>query len=89
VNRYKHLVCQAKAFSLRFCQQEDKQKHFVCSLVLLLLLSYFFSAETALVLTFFIGFGKEVYDHFYGSGFCWFDMFANALGVAFALLLIK
>ena len=36
---------------------------------------------------FLIGLAKECWDHFYGSGFCWFDMMGNLIGIAAALAL--
>jgi hypothetical protein len=30
---------------------------------------------------------KECWDHFYGSGFCWFDMTGNLIGSGVALAL--
>ena len=28
------------------------------------------------------GLGKEIWDACYGSGFCWYDMLGNAIGIA-------
>jgi len=35
-----------------------------------------------------IGLAKELWDRRYGTGFCWYDMLANALGMATGLILL-
>ncbi|PCM45253.1 hypothetical protein [Marinobacter sp. ANT_B65] len=60
-------------------RERDKQQHFFVSSVLVLC-SAPFGLPVALAGTFAIGLGKEVWDRFYGSGFCWYDMLANTLG---------
>jgi len=64
-------VWLAVEFLLR---QEDKRQHFLYSFFLLLLFIVLVPAYWAAVIVFLIGLGKEVWDHYYGSGFCWFDM---------------
>jgi len=69
-------------------REEDKQQHFLYSLGILLLSYCVFSLMFSLVVTLLIGFGKEIWDHYYGSGFCWWDLLANVLGIIAGLLLI-
>jgi len=69
-------------------QEEDKQQHFLYSLGILLLSYCLFSLMFSLVITLLIGLGKEIWDHYYGSGFCCWDMLANVLGILAGLLLI-
>lgn len=81
---------------LRLCGEYDKRQHFGVSLLLfgascaLLMLRYplWLSLVTAALVTLMIGLGKEVWDHFYGSGFCWFDMVANLAGVMGGVVLV-
>jgi len=69
-------------------QEEDKQQHFLYSLGILLLSYCVFSLISSLIITLLIGLGKEIWDHYYGTGFCWWDLLANMLGIFTGLLLI-
>ena len=69
-------------------KEEDKILHIKYSAGILLVLSLFLAILPALFLTFLIGLGKECWDHFYGSGFCLYDMLANIVGIGCSLLLI-
>ncbi len=60
--------------------QQDKQKHFIICMILSLGTLPFFSLIISMILVMSIGLAKEIWDHYYGSGFCWFDMQANVLG---------
>jgi hypothetical protein len=68
-------------------REEDKRKHVAWSFWLILAALVFMPAAQAFVLVFLIGLAKEFWDHFYGSGFCLFDMLGNALGIFLALSL--
>lgn len=70
-----------------FAGQEDKRLHFWYSFGIQLLAMLLVGWPGALVLTLLIGLGKEIWDHFYGSGFCWWDMVANCFGIATALII--
>jgi hypothetical protein len=70
------------------CQETDKQQHFGYSLILLLLAAIWLHTWQAVVLVLLVGLLKEIWDHYWGSGFCWIDMAANGLGVVVALLLL-
>jgi len=68
--------------------QKDKQQHFiVCFLLTTLLLMSSGPGLTFLTVSA-IGLGKELWDHRYGSGFCWFDMLANGLGMAVGFIVL-
>lgn len=81
----------------RLYQEEDKRQHFGVSLLLFILcllpcaLLYPFWPGLALAaaVTLLVGLGKEVWDHFYGSGFCWFDMAANAAGIGLGIAVVS
>lgn len=79
------LEWQSVALRLR---EEDKQQHFLYSLVILLVSYSVLSLVWSLVVTLMVGLGKEIWDHYYGSGFCWWDLLANAVGIVVGLLLI-
>ena len=69
-------------------REEDKRKHFVWSFWLILLALIFMPNVEAFILVFLIGLAKECWDHFYGSGFCLFDMLGNLLGSLAGLSLV-
>lgn len=62
-------------------REYDKRQHFFYSLALVLAAAFLAPFWLAVVSVFVIGLGKECWDHFWGSGFCWIDMVANALGI--------
>lgn len=68
-------------------READKRKHVAWSFWLTLAALVFLPGAPALVLVFLVGLAKECWDHFYGSGFCLFDMLGNALGMALGLSL--
>ena len=68
--------------------EDDKHQHFWYSCVILLLLIAFLDWQYSLAGTIILGLMKEVWDYFRGSGFCWYDMFANGLGILLGLLII-
>lgn len=77
------MLAKFQAQLLRRVREHDKQQHFGYSLVILLALSLALGQPLlALFMTLLIGLAKEVWDHFYGSGFCWVDMLANLVGIA-------
>lgn len=69
--------------------QKDKQQHFFVSLVLFFFFCIFLNIGYALLLTFFIGLLKEIWDEFFGSGFCLWDIMANVLGMLTGLCLVS
>ncbi|MGH1462403.1 MAG: hypothetical protein ACRBB6_10225 [Neptuniibacter sp.] len=69
-------------------RQEDKQQHFWYSFVIFCACCFFLNLPMALATTLLIGVVKEVWDHYYGSGFCWYDMLANCAGVFSAMIIL-
>ena len=69
-------------------RQADKLQHFCGSFILLLLAQMFLAPLVAALFTFAVGYVKELWDDRYGSGFCWYDMLANLLGIVTALLVL-
>jgi len=63
-----------------FIKQQDKQQHFAVCLLITLVLLPFLGVILSSLITFIIGLSKEVWDKYYGSGFCWYDMLANFMG---------
>jgi hypothetical protein len=61
-------------------REEDKIKHIYWSFVLLLFSLVFVTLPEALVLVMLIGLAKEIWDEYFGSGFCMFDITSNLLG---------
>lgn len=68
--------------------EEDKRQHFSYSFVLVLLAAIWMDLLWAVFVVLIIGLLKEVWDHFWGSGFCWIDMVANFLGIIAAAPLV-
>ncbi|PSL14123.1 hypothetical protein CLV44_10959 [Marinobacterium halophilum] len=69
---------------LLHCREEDKRQHFGYSFVLMLLAAPWFSLWAAVVVVLVIGLFKEIWDHYWGTGFCWIDMTANVFGILVA-----
>ena len=67
--------------------EDDKRKHISWSFCLTLFALIIMPTLEALILVFLAGLAKECWDHFYGSGFCFFDMAGNFIGSFLALLL--
>ena len=62
-------------------RETDKRKHFwVCFCLQLVFLPWLPLLESV-GLALLIGTLKECWDQRYGSGFCWYDMLANILGI--------
>jgi uncharacterized membrane protein len=68
-------------------RKEDKIKHIVWSFCLLLLGTLALPVSMALLAVFLIGLIKEIWDKYYGSGFCFYDMMGNFIGMSLALAL--
>ena len=66
--------------------EEDKRKHFWVCFCLQFLFLPWLSVGLSIILTLLIGTLKECWDQRYGSGFCWYDMLANTLGIAVGLI---
>jgi hypothetical protein len=67
--------------------EEDKLKHLFYSFWIFAIALLFFSELNAFLLTFAIGVVKEIWDEYFGSGFCYFDMAANCVGIFTAFFL--
>lgn len=65
--------------------QPDKQQHVACSFVIYVAASAVLPASLALLLTLFIGLLKEVWDKYFGTGFCYYDLLSNCIGIGLAL----
>lgn len=69
-------------------QQEDKVKHIICAFLVVLLLLPVVSIWWAGAAVFAAGVLKEVWDSVSGTGFCWYDIVANAIGIVVAAALL-
>ena len=68
-------------------REEDKRLHMLWSFWLMLAAHVIWPAPWAFSAVFVLGLTKEVWDHRFGSGFCFFDIVANLLGSGAALTL--
>jgi len=69
--------------------QLDKKLHFVISLLLVFI--FFLLTQNIILsanITLLIGFLKEIYDKYFGTGFSWADIIANIIGIVIGSLLI-
>lgn len=64
-----------------FLCQEDKQQHLVISGLIVAFLAVLFGLWAGVVVAGGVGLAKEIWDHYYGSGFSVGDLFADALGI--------
>jgi len=61
--------------------ERDKLQHLLVSYALILaFLALLGNIAMAVAGTLALGLIKEIWDKYQGSGFCWYDMLANALG---------
>ncbi len=79
------VITQLSRRFLIHSREEDKRQHFFYSFVLMLLAAPWFSLGVATVVVLLIGLLKEVWDHYWGTGFCWIDMAANTFGILGAI----
>ncbi len=68
-------------------KQRDKQQHLKICLGLGLFFLPAIGLLYSIILVSLIGLLKEVHDHYYGSGFCWYDIQANMLGLTLSILI--
>jgi hypothetical protein len=65
-------------------QQEDKAQHIICAFLVVVLLLPMMPLAWAAALVFGAGLVKEGWDGWVGTGFCWYDIAANAIGIVLA-----
>lgn len=59
----------------------DKLYHFaVCMVTMAVLAAWMMPFPLAVIITFFLAFGKELYDRSSYGHFCWYDILADAIG---------
>jgi len=69
-------------------QQEDKAQHIICAFIVVVMLQPLMSVLWAGLAVFAMGLVKEAWDGSMGTGFCWYDIAANTIGVLLALMLV-
>jgi hypothetical protein len=73
------------ARSAVLASQPDKRQHVACSFVIYIALSVIAPVTVALALTLLVGLVKEVWDKYFGTGFCYYDLLSNCVGVGLAV----
>ncbi len=73
---------------LQTMQQEDKARHIICSFMSVMAMQFVVSVWLAVCLVLLLGLVKELWDLTIGTGFSWYDIVANVVGVAFAVLVL-
>ena len=76
------------AISKRMTEQ-DKILHIQYSAGIMLASYVLLPVMYAIIFTFLVGLLKECWDHYYGTGFCLYDMLANMIGILGSLFLVK
>lgn len=76
------------ALSKRMTEQ-DKILHIQYSAGIMLASYVLLPVMYAIIFTFLVGLLKECWDHYYGTGFCLYDMLANMIGILGSLFLVK
>lgn len=84
MNLFPHPFFGVMAAKMR---EEDKRQHMLWSFWLTFGAMVVVKAAAAFAVVMLIGLAKECWDARYGSGFCFFDLFANLIGSFGALLL--
>ena len=64
--------------------EEDKAQHIIVAYMGVVALQFYLPAHEAVIALLVLGFLKEFWDLWMGTGFCWYDIAANTLGVTFA-----
>lgn len=73
---------------LQYMQQEDKAQHIICSFMAVVALLPLLGLAPAVVLVLLLGLLKEIWDLAVGTGFSWYDIVANMVGVTLALVVL-
>ena len=60
--------------------------HIICAFLLVLGAQFLLPLWQAALAVFVLGVGKELWDSSAGTGFCWYDIAANSVGIAFTML---
>lgn len=70
-------------------REEDKHQHIMWSFWLTLAARVLWPAPWALAAVLLVGLAKELWDSRFGSGFCWFDMVGNLIGIMAGLFVAE
>ena len=69
--------------------ESDKILHIKYSAAIMLASYVVLPMMYAIFFTFLVGLLKECWDHYYGSGFCCYDMLANLIGMLSSVFLLN
>lgn len=75
-------IIHSVLFGVGRLREEDKKKHFWLSFALVPAIYLLTNLAYATVVVLLLGLLKELYDHRFGTGFCWYDISANGMGVS-------
>jgi len=82
------LTVRAEQVLLHLCSkmvEEDKAQHIICAFMAMIAVQFVLGSYTAAIVIFVFGLIKELWDLWKGTGFCWYDVTANILGISFTL----
>jgi hypothetical protein len=66
--------------------EKDKLQHMRWSFVLVLISNWWWPLAWATIAVFVVGLAKEIWDARYGSGFCFYDLLGNLIGIGLGCL---
>ena len=66
-------------------EHKDKLLHFLCSFFILHFFNAFLPLIFAILISVVFGIGKEIWDEKKHSGWDWYDLLADTLGIIFAI----
>lgn len=69
--------------------EQDKVLHIQYSAGIMLASYVLLPMTCAILFTFIVGLLKECWDHYYGTGFCFYDMLANLIGILGSVFLLS
>jgi len=69
--------------------EPDKILHIQYSAGIMLVSAVLLPIVYAFIFTFVVGLLKECWDHYYGSGFCLYDMLANMIGIVGSIAVVQ
>lgn len=73
--------------AIHLLHETDKQQHILVSCIIMMACLVFMTFIPSFIVTFAIGIAKEIWDKIYGTGFCWYDMLGNMVGIVVAIAL--
>lgn len=71
-------------------KHRDKIYHLVVNVLMMLIIGIIFNIVSAIIVSILVSISKELYDEIYedGSGWDWYDLIADAIGIVIGILIL-